>query len=102
MNATSHDSTRHPRTAAPRPLAVDDYVRGFWPGTGRCSPRTITLVESNSRMHEAQAQEVLQRLLPHYGKAKRVGITGVPGVGKSTFIESFGCLPGGTRDKLAC
>jgi LAO/AO transport system kinase len=49
-------------------------------------------VESNSRLHEAQAQEVLQQLLPHAGKAKRIGITGVPGVGKSTFIEAFGCF----------
>jgi LAO/AO transport system kinase len=54
--------------------------------------RAITLIESTSPLHEAQAQELLQRLLPHTGKAQRIGITGVPGVGKSTFIESFGCF----------
>jgi LAO/AO transport system kinase len=54
--------------------------------------RAITLVESRSPLHEAQAQEVLSRLLPYTGHAKRVGITGVPGVGKSTFIEAFGCF----------
>ena len=52
--------------------------------------RAITLVESNARRHQAQAQELLQALLPHTGGAMRVGITGVPGVGKSTFIESLG------------
>ena len=50
------------------------------------------LIESQSpAARKAQAQEVLQQLLPHTGKAKRIGITGVPGVGKSTFIEAFGC-----------
>jgi len=63
--------------------------------------RAITLIESNSRLHEAQAQEVLHRLLPYTGKAKRVGITGVPGVGKSTFIESFGCWLVKQEHKLA-
>jgi len=53
--------------------------------------RAITLIESRSRAHEDQAQELLQQLLPHTGKSKRIGITGVPGVGKSTFIDSFGC-----------
>src|SRR5581483_10645322 len=48
--------------------------------------------ESTSALHEAQAQEVLQRLLPHTGRSQRIGITGVPGVGKSTFIERFGCF----------
>ena len=42
-------------------------------------------------MHENQARKCCSRLLPHTGKARRIGITGVPGVGKSTFIEAFGC-----------
>jgi hypothetical protein len=74
-----------------RALTVDEYVRGVLAGDRALLARTITLVESRSRLHEAQAQEVLQDLLPHTGKAKRVGITGVPGVGKSTFIEALGC-----------
>lgn len=82
----SSNSPRHPRR-----LTVDDYVAGVLAGDRAILARAITLVESNSRMHEAQAQEVLTRLLPHTGKAKRIGITGVPGVGKSTFIETFGC-----------
>ena len=75
----------------PRRLTVKDYVAGVLAGDRAILARAITLVESNSRMHEAQAQEVLNRLLPHTGNAKRVGITGVQGVGKSTFIETFGC-----------
>jgi LAO/AO transport system kinase len=73
-------------------LTVDEYVSGVMAGNRALLARVITLVESHSRLHEAQAQEVLQRLLPHTGKARRIGITGVPGVGKSTFIESLGCF----------
>src|SRR5512141_1970605 len=78
-------------TAVTRQLTIDDYVDGVLSRNRSVLARAITLVESNSRLHEAQAQEVLQRLLPHTGKARRVGITGVPGVGKSTFIEALGC-----------
>ncbi len=76
----------------PRTLTPDDYVTGVLGGNSGVLARAITLVESSSRIHEAQAQEVLQRLLPHTGKSRRIGITGVPGVGKSTFIEAFGCF----------
>lgn len=87
MSDDSHNFVpRHPRR-----LTVADYVSGVLAGDRAVLARAITLVESNSRVHEAQAQEVLNRLLPHTGKAKRIGITGVPGVGKSTFIETFGC-----------
>jgi LAO/AO transport system kinase len=72
-------------------MSVEDYVAGVRGGDRAVLARAITLVESTSRQHEAQAQEVLHRILPFTGLAKRVGITGVPGVGKSTFIESFGC-----------
>jgi LAO/AO transport system kinase len=52
--------------------------------------RAITMVESLRADHQKQAQELLQQLLPQTGKAHRIGVTGVPGVGKSTFIESLG------------
>ncbi len=52
--------------------------------------RAITLIESEHPKHEPLAQEVLTRLLPHTGTARRVGISGVPGVGKSTFIDALG------------
>ncbi|WP_341675994.1 methylmalonyl Co-A mutase-associated GTPase MeaB [Niveibacterium sp. SC-1] len=59
-------------------------------GDRRALARAITLVESTLPEHAARAQALLARLLPHTGKALRVGLSGVPGVGKSTFIESFG------------
>ena len=74
-----------------RQMSVDDYVTGIRAGDRTILARAITLVESDSRRHETQAQEVLHRVLPLTGHARRVGITGVPGVGKSTFIESLGC-----------
>ncbi len=52
--------------------------------------RAITLIESTRADHRQQAQQLLSQLLPHTGKSTRIGITGVPGVGKSTFIEAFG------------
>lgn len=52
--------------------------------------RAITFIESNSKSHYVYGQELLQQLLPYTGRAIRIGITGVPGAGKSTFIEAFG------------
>jgi len=61
----------------------------------------ITLLESTLPEHEKKAQELLKLCLPHSGKSIRVGVTGVPGVGKSTFIESFGKLMTGKGKKIA-
>jgi len=71
-------------------LPVDDYVAGIERGDRTLLARAITLVESNAPAHEAAAQEVLQKLLPRTGRAMRVGVTGVPGAGKSTLIETLG------------
>ena len=71
-------------------LSEDDYVEGVTKGDRMTLSRAITLIESNSPRHFAKAQRVLQRLLPRTGKALRIGITGVPGAGKSTMIEAFG------------
>jgi LAO/AO transport system kinase len=73
-----------------RALTIDDYVAGVLARDRVILARTITLIESNVPAHQQTAQEVLRRLLPHTGGAIRVGITGVPGVGKSTFIEALG------------
>jgi LAO/AO transport system kinase len=70
---------------------IEDYVAGVLAGDRAVLSRAITLIESQSPLHEDLAQEVLQRLLPRAGKAKRIGITGSPGVGKSTLIEALGC-----------
>jgi LAO/AO transport system kinase len=59
-------------------------------GDRRTLAKAITLVESKLESHRQQAQEILAQVLPHSGQSIRIGITGVPGVGKSTFIEAFG------------
>lgn len=76
--------------AARRGLTVDEHVAGVLAGDRTILARTITLVESNAPAHFEKAQAVLQQLLPHTGKSIRVGITGVPGAGKSTLIEELG------------
>jgi LAO/AO transport system kinase len=63
--------------------------------------RAITLVESRRPDHQAQARALLSEIMPHTGKAQRIGITGVPGVGKSTFIESFGTMLTGIGLRVA-
>ena len=71
-------------------LRAEDYVQGVAAGSRMILSRAITLIESNNPRHFAKAQRVLQELLPRTGKALRIGITGVPGAGKSTIIEAFG------------
>lgn len=75
-----------------KPLTADDYVEGVLSGNRAILAQTITLIESNAAKHRQLAQEVLKKLLPHTGNAIRVGITGVPGAGKSTLIETFGTM----------
>ncbi|HQN17813.1 MAG TPA: ATP/GTP-binding protein, partial [Syntrophobacteraceae bacterium] len=72
-------------------FSVDDYVEGVMKGNRAMLGRTITLVESNSHAHMELAQQVLARLMPFTGNSMRIGISGVPGAGKSTFIEALGC-----------
>jgi len=80
-----------PTPSPRRRLSIDAYVEGVLAGDRAVLGRAITLVESNSPRHQREAQELLLRLLPHAGKAHRIGISGVPGAGKSTFIEAVGC-----------
>ncbi len=71
-------------------LQAADYARGIREADSTILARAITLVESTSPRHAKTAAELLKLLLPHRDHSVRVGITGVPGVGKSTFIEVFG------------
>ncbi|HVV13139.1 methylmalonyl Co-A mutase-associated GTPase MeaB [Amycolatopsis sp.] len=73
-----------------REVDVGAYAKGVLAGDRGTLSKAITLVESNRPDHRKQAQELLVELLPHAGGARRVGITGVPGVGKSTFIDQLG------------
>ncbi len=75
-----------------RILRVPDYIEGVAAGDRVILSRAITLVESNAPRHFKSAQQVIQALLPKTGRALRIGITGVPGAGKSTFIEAFGTM----------
>lgn len=70
--------------------SVEELVDGVLSGNRGQLARAITLIESNAEQHFHKAQELLQKLLSHSGKSIRIGITGVPGAGKSTFIEAFG------------
>lgn len=73
-------------------LSVDDYVAGIVRGDWMVLSRAITMIESSKPEHLHTAQLIIERCLPHSGRSLRIGITGVPGVGKSTFIEAFGNL----------
>ncbi len=75
-----------------RELSLDEYVAGVRSGDRTVLARAITLVESNADAHFDLAQQLLAQILPHTGNAYRIGITGVPGAGKSTFIEAFGTM----------
>lgn len=75
---------------ARRQLTTQDYVRGVLDSDRAVLARAITLVESHRAEHRAMAREVVERLLPHTGAAHRVGLSGVPGAGKSTFLEAMG------------
>jgi len=73
-------------------LTLDEYRKGILAGDRAILSRAITLVESTLDSDSELASVLVQELLPFTGKSIRIGITGVPGVGKSTFIESFGQL----------
>lgn len=83
-----------PGGARPRrhKLSAQDYIEGVLAGDRVLLARAITLVESGALAHQALAQEVLTALLPERKPCRRVGISGVPGAGKSTFIEALGTL----------
>ena len=84
-----------------RKLTTDEYVAGILEGNITTLSQAITLIESNNPDHYAQAQEIIERCLPYSGKSVRIGITGVPGAGKSTFIEAVGNMVTSLHHKLA-
>lgn len=72
------------------PPSVSEFVDGILAGNRVLLSQAITLIESTRADHQEVAQRVIEKCLPFSGKSIRIGITGTPGVGKSTFIESFG------------
>ena len=75
---------------ARRQMTVSDYVEGILMGNTSVLGQAVTLIESTNPAHQQMAQEVIEKCLPHSGKSIRVGISGVPGAGKSTSIDEFG------------
>jgi len=71
-------------------LSPDQYLQGIRSGNRTILSQAITLIESSLPSHQELAQEIISKCLPFSGNSVRIGITGVPGVGKSTFIEAFG------------
>lgn len=84
-----------------RAIDIDAYVKDVLDGKRAAIARAITLVESTHPDHRALAQRMLTALLPHAGAARRIGITGVPGVGKSTFIDALGTMLTGLGHRVA-
>ena len=83
-------------------LSVNDYVEGILRGDVVVLSRAVTLLESLLPEHQTMAQEIVERCLPYSGNSLRLGITGVPGAGKSTSIDAFGMyLLSNTDAKLA-
>ncbi|MYV52989.1 methylmalonyl Co-A mutase-associated GTPase MeaB [Streptomyces sp. SID3212] len=85
----------------PPRIDLDSYTKGVLDGSRAYIARAITLVESTRSDHRALAQGLLTELLPYAGKARRIGISGVPGVGKSTFIDALGTMLTGLGQRVA-
>ncbi len=82
-------------------LSLDEYVSGVASGERSVLARAITLIESRKLEHQTLAQEMLVKLLPRTGKSMRIGISGLPGAGKSTFIDTFGTMLTAQGHKVA-
>ena len=89
------------QTHTKKELSVAEYISGLADGNISILGRAITLVESTRLEHQSLAQDILEKCMADTGKSVRIGITGVPGVGKSTFIESFGKLLTSMGKKVA-
>ncbi len=95
MNEGNSQATRKPG------IDVRAYADGVLSGDRAMLARAITLVESHAPQHQESAQDLLAKLLPHSGKSIRIGISGAPGAGKSTFIDALGSWLGKQGHKVA-
>ncbi len=100
-NVVNDDSIKRFLNKKRRLLPAEEYVKGILEGNITLLSKAVTLVESSKREHQQIAQEIIKECLPYSGKSIRVGITGVPGVGKSTFIEAMGSYITSRGGKLA-
>ena len=97
----SAESAKRIRNFRRNKFSKKDLLRDLLKGNKTALGRGITLIESNQKTHQKQAEFLIEGALPHAQKSIRIGITGVPGVGKSTFIESFGSYLIGQGKKVA-
>jgi LAO/AO transport system kinase len=81
--------------------SATDYIHGILAGERTVLAKAITLIESRKAEDRNMSAKIIEKLLPHTGKSLRIGITGVPGAGKSTFIENFGKLLTSSGKKVA-
>ena len=86
---------------AQKPATAAEYAEGVISGDRAKLARAITLIESRNAAHQAVAQEMLMQLLPRTGNSLRIGISGLPGAGKSTFIDAFGTMLTAAGHKVA-
>ena len=100
-DAVNHESVKRFLRKNRNLLSVNEYVDGILRGDITILSKAVTLVESASSKHQEIAQEIIKQCLPHSGNSIRIGITGVPGVGKSTFIEALGSYITKQGGKLA-
>ena len=87
ISSQSVEHIQHSRKVQP---SAEELIQGILAGNITALSRAITLVESTNPIHLAKANTIINSCLPHANQSVRIGITGVPGVGKSTFIEAFG------------
>jgi len=100
-NSVSNDSVEKFLRKNRKLLPVQDYVDGILAGDITLLSKAVTLIESVNVKHQKLAQDIITKCLPYSGNSVRVGITGVPGVGKSTFIEALGGFITNSGGKLA-
>ena len=84
------DSLAKFKSKRKKKLSIDEYVEGILSQNRTILSQAITLIESSLHKHQELALQIIERCLPYTGKSIRIGITGVPGVGKSSFIETIG------------
>lgn len=99
--SVSHDAAKKFKEKKRNLLNADDYVFGILNHNIPILSQAITLIESSLPSHHHLGQQIIERCLPHSGKSIRIGITGVPGVGKSSFIEALGSTITGSGHRLA-
>ena len=101
MSSINPESLNKFKQHKKRILSVDEYYDGLLAHDRNILGQAITLIESSLDEHQEVAGDLLHKCLPHSGDSLRIGITGIPGVGKSTFIEAFGKILTGSGYRLA-